>query len=522
MVKNPYLRIISIYLILIMTFAIASSVVISEQDNSDDTYISPDSTGTRQSFTHTVLVEDLTGTWCQYCPSASENLKSVYDSGDYPFYFVSLIEDVNDDANARCNEYNLPGYPTVIFDGGYEEEVGGQSDDTNYRAAIESCGAREVPDIDLVLTAVDNDGAELDIGVQIVNNEGSEYSGHLRVYITEIDSRYDDYDGNPYPFAFLDYAFDEDVTISDGDYHENSVIWDGADHQDSLGDDFGDIDPSNIMIIGGVFNSERNVEYYSGSANVYFAYYVDETAGVIPGAGGNGDDTTPPSVEITNPNNSEDVSGTVKIEVQASDNVGVSNVKYRIDNGLWEIMFHEMVDPGATPTYFFIDWDTTELANGVYTLTVQATDTSYNSKEDSITVNVNNPTNDYDAPTIKFLSPSDGDSVNGQVTITVKVTDNEGVNYVEYSIDYSDWQAMTRKANNEYEAQWDTSGENEGNHEISIKAVDTSKNEIRDDITVSLGYSDDAEETTPGFEVSIVIIAAFVILIMFSKRRYLR
>ncbi|MCK5559147.1 MAG: hypothetical protein KAJ51_01080, partial [Thermoplasmata archaeon] len=101
-------------------------------------------------------------------------------------------------------------------------------------------------------------------------------------------------------------------------------------------------------------------------------------------------------------------------------------------------------------------------------------------------------------------------------------TDNEGVNYVEYSIDYSDWQAMTRKANNEYEAQWDTSGENEGNHEISIKAVDTSKNEIRDDITVSLGYSDDAEETTPGFEVSIVIIAAFVILIMFSKRRYLR
>ncbi len=520
MVKSSHLKIISSYLILIMALAMVSPLVTSEQDPNDNSDILLQPAGTRQSFTHSVLAEDLTATWCVYCPTASENLKSIYESGDYPFYFVCFIEDVNDDANSRCtDDYNLPGYPTVVFDGGYEEEVGGQSDDANYRAAIEACGAREAADIELVITAETNGDANLNIGVQIVNNEGSEYSGHLRVYITEIDSRYYDYDGNRYPFAFLDYAFDEDVSIAGGDYYESSMSWNGADNQDGLGNDFGDIEPSNIMVIGSVFNSEQNANYYSGSTKFYWAYYVDETDGVIPGASSNGEDTTPPTVTITSPDNNDDVTSTVKIEVDASDNVGVSNVKYRIDNGMWEIMFHEMTDPGSTPTYFFTDLDTMTLANDVYTLTVKATDTSYNSNEDSITINVNNPTGDDTDPTIKFLSPSDGDIVNGQVTISVRVTDDYGVNHVEYSIDYSDWHVMTRKSGNEYEAQWDTSGESEGTHTISIKAVDSSKNENRDDISVTLGSSSDIEETTPGFEVSVAIIAVLLILIIVTKKR---
>jgi hypothetical protein len=520
MVKSSHLKIISSYLILIMALAMVSPLVTSEQAPNDtsDTLLEP--AGTRQSFTHAVLAEDLTATDCVYCPYASENLKNIYYSGEYQFYFVSFIEDVNDDANSRCYEdYNIPGTPTVIFDGGYEEEVGGQSDDSNYHAAIQSCGEREVADIDLVITAETNGDANLEIGVQIVNNEGSEYLGHLRVYITEIESRYYDYDGNRYPFAFLDYAFDEDVTIAAGDYYESSTSWDGANIQDSLGNDFGDIEPSNIMVIGSVFNSERTVKYYPASTKFYWANYVDETHGVVPGEGGSGEDTTPPTVQITNPGDNDDVTGSVKIEVDATDNVGVSNVKYRIDNGMWEIMFHEMVDPGATPVYFFIDWDTMSVPNGVYTLSVKATDTNYNSNEDSITVNVNNPTGDDTDPTIKFLSPSDGDVVDGQVTISVRVTDDYGVNHVTYSIDYGDWHVMTRKSGNEYEADWDTSGESEGTHAISIKAVDTSKNENRDDISVTLGGTGGTEESTPGFEVGIAIIAVLLILIMVTKKR---
>ena len=53
--------------------------------------INPDigATGSRQGTqTHTVFAEDFTAEWCQYCPSASENLLSIYNSHDYDFYFA--------------------------------------------------------------------------------------------------------------------------------------------------------------------------------------------------------------------------------------------------------------------------------------------------------------------------------------------------------------------------------------------------------------------------------------------------
>jgi hypothetical protein len=76
-------------------------------------------------FTHTVFVEEGTGTWCVYCPIASENLYTIFNSSDYPFYFVALIEDMAQKAEDRLeDDYNILGYPTCYFDGGYEVEFG--------------------------------------------------------------------------------------------------------------------------------------------------------------------------------------------------------------------------------------------------------------------------------------------------------------------------------------------------------------------------------------------------------------
>jgi uncharacterized membrane protein len=233
-------------------------------------------------FSHTVFVEELTGTWCQYCPSAAETLNNIYHSGDYDFYFVALIEDVNDDANERCtsqDQYNVGGYPTVHFDGGYRSELGGQSDETDYRNAIEDCGERAVPNIDVRIDVYDIGSATLEISVNITNNENEEYGGHLRTYITEILSRYINYDGNPYHYGFLDYAFNEPITIAAGSFWSNSIIWVGADNQDSLGNDFGDIIPENIMVQAAVFNDEPNPKF---QPDVFVAYYVDESAVAIP------------------------------------------------------------------------------------------------------------------------------------------------------------------------------------------------------------------------------------------------
>jgi len=106
-----------------------------------------------EDFTHTVFVEEATATWCPHCPEMAEALNSIYDSGDYPFYFVAMISDENDDVYDRLiNDYNLYGYPSSFFDGGYKVLVGGYDQESPYRSRIESCGIRDVHEMDLSLS----------------------------------------------------------------------------------------------------------------------------------------------------------------------------------------------------------------------------------------------------------------------------------------------------------------------------------------------------------------------------------
>jgi hypothetical protein len=93
-------------------------------------------------------------------------------------------------------------------------------------------------------------------------------------------------------------------------------------------------------------------------------------------------DTTAPAVTITEPQNNATVSGSVIVKAQASDNVGVTKVELKVDNGT------ALTD--TTSPYDFT-WDTTSIANGSHNLTVQAYDSAGNkSPTSTITVNVNN------------------------------------------------------------------------------------------------------------------------------------
>lgn len=124
-----------------------------------------------ENFTHTVFVEEGTGTWCKYCPIASENLYTIFNTSDYPFYFVALIEDMAQKAADRLTkDYNILGYPTCYFDGGYEVEFGA-SDVPTFRNLIESSGARDVHEFDLSISLVWAGSGVLDIDVTITNNE---------------------------------------------------------------------------------------------------------------------------------------------------------------------------------------------------------------------------------------------------------------------------------------------------------------------------------------------------------------
>ncbi len=51
----------------------------------------------------------------------------------------------------------------------------------------------------------------------------------LRVYIIELQStKWKDYNGNWYYHAFLDFAFNQAITISAGETYTDSTIWDGV------------------------------------------------------------------------------------------------------------------------------------------------------------------------------------------------------------------------------------------------------------------------------------------------------
>ena len=212
-----------------------------------NTYLAADTNMNNSLDSHTVLGEEGTATWCQYCPSASYYLYQTYLMG-LDFYFVTLVSDMNSYASARCSELGLTGYPTVFFDGKYTKVVGGQSSTTNYVNAVNSCHGRTVEDIDLSITAAWMGGGQIQVTAELHNDETSSFSGHLHVYVTEISSRWDDYSGTPYHFAMInDYGINQNVAIPAGDTITISNTWTG----------YSDITMSNIKVIGSVFKSSN-------------------------------------------------------------------------------------------------------------------------------------------------------------------------------------------------------------------------------------------------------------------------
>jgi len=116
----------------------------------------PDSIGYNKvanEFTHTVFAEEGTATWCPACPNAAEALNKIYTSGDYPFYFVALVSDENNDAQLRLSEdYNVAAIPVTFFDGGYNVYIGSSNAENEFRDKIESCGQREVSNLNLSIS----------------------------------------------------------------------------------------------------------------------------------------------------------------------------------------------------------------------------------------------------------------------------------------------------------------------------------------------------------------------------------
>jgi hypothetical protein len=96
-------------------------------------------------------------------------------------------------------------------------------------------------------------------------------------------------------------------------------------------------------------------------------------------------DTTPPTVNISSPTNGATVSGTISVNANAADNVGIAGVQFLLDGN----------NLGAEDTAgpFTASWNTTAVSNGTHILTARARDTGGNTTVSApITVTVSNVT----------------------------------------------------------------------------------------------------------------------------------
>lgn len=194
-------------------------------------------------------------------------------------------------------------------------------------------------------------------------------------------------------------------------------------------------------------------------------------------AGQTGPADDSPTVTIVKPADGSVVSGTVTIQIKATDPQDSADrltVQVSIDTGSSRTAAYN-----SSSGYHELAWDTTTAGDGEHTITASATDTAGNSSSAQVRVTVGTPNG---APTAAIVSPSNGASVSGRVTIQVQATDDRdatGALTVNIRIDGGTSQrAGFNPGTGKYELDWDTTSVANGNHTIDARAADSSGNAV--------------------------------------------
>ncbi len=177
------------------------------------------------------------------------------------------------------------------------------------------------------------------------------------------------------------------------------------------------------------------------------------------------DDITPPNVAIISPASGQEVSGTINIIAEASDNLGVAFVKLMI-NG-------ESQDTDYDSPYSFPLNTENLLEDEEYIIGAIAEDLAGNNfSANPIAVLVNNF--DNEAPVGQIVYPYPGQSVSDTINIQVVASDNVGVSSVSFTIN---GELVSEDTDPPYEYEWDTIEEAEDeDHIIQASISDTSNN----------------------------------------------
>jgi serine protease AprX len=192
---------------------------------------------------------------------------------------------------------------------------------------------------------------------------------------------------------------------------------------------------------------------------------------VVAGQAGSGPADTPPSVQITSPPDGADVSGTVDITADASDDVGVAQVEFLVDGTSIGV---------DTTSPWGLSWDTATVTAGAHVIRAIASDTVGQTAESMVTVNV--PVADA-PPTVTLTAPASGATLSGTVTVTADASDDVGVAQVEFLVDGASIGVATTAP---WAMSWDTTTVADGLHTVQVVATDTALQTSQDAVSVTV------------------------------------
>ena len=274
----------------------------------------------KKTYSHSVLVGVATSQNCYPCDYMNSFIYSLYNNETHDFHYVDMIiydkngNILNSWADYWAERHNILKQPTLIFDGGYKKHIGYKNLE-NIPAYIDECGSRDVWDLNAEMSVLWVGDATIQIDINIENHENEEYKFYLRTFVTEKNSRYRTYFNNIYHYGFLDFAiFGNPESIPAGGTYSITEIWNGNEHEDGNGNDFGDINKNNIKIITGIYRGNTP------------SHYIDQTIAATP-------------IEGEMPNKPIRPSG---------PNIGKIGIEYNFSTST--------TDPQGEKVYYLFDW----------------------------------------------------------------------------------------------------------------------------------------------------------------------
>jgi len=196
-------------------------------------------------------------------------------------------------------------------------------------------------------------------------------------------------------------------------------------------------------------------------------------------------DASAPTASIAAPAAGSTVSGTVAISASATDNVGVTELRFYVDG---------LMVASDTSAPYSAAWNSAAAGYGAHAVAADAYDAAGNrGSAQAISVTVSNAMAVDDVPpSISVTSPSASAILTGAVTIAASAMDNVGVTEVWF---HADGQLIGKDSSPPFQLSWSSAVVPDGPHTLRADAVDAMGNW---GISASVGIQvSNAVDTTP-------------------------